>query len=273
MQHLEVQHALHLGVHRVFGTAGDHVGCGWCSDAGADRLAGGRFLDLDDAVDRILDRAVSRAAAQVSLQRARQILLLLIGERRRSHDHARGAEAALETGGVSELSLQRVQVLRCAEPLDRGDLASLGAKRRRDAAVHRIAVEPHRAGAAIACVTTLFDAMPAERPHECAKALPRSRLVGEGLAVDGVGHASSPRISSAKCLARCRRWSGVPFGSSNHTSSGIESMPCCSVVGIGHRIEREPYRPGGACRDGQQEVAVALCRDHEDGGPPQVCQA
>ncbi len=137
VQHLQVQHAVHLGVHRELGATGHHVGRRRCPDAGADGLAGRRLLDLDDAVDRVLDRAVARAAAQVSLQRARQVLLLLVGERRRRHDHARGAEAALEARGVAELPLHRVQVLRRAETLDRGDLASVGAERGRDAAVHR----------------------------------------------------------------------------------------------------------------------------------------
>ena len=163
---------------------------------------------VGDAVDGILDRAVSGAAAEVSLQCARQVLLLLLGERRRGHDHARGAEAALEAGGVAELSLQRMQVLRRAEALDRGDLATLGAERGRDAAVHRLAVEPDRAGAAIACVATLLDADVAEVAHECAQALSRPRLLAElsPLTVYVMPAASnSVRISSAKCFARWRR--------------------------------------------------------------------
>ena len=174
VQHLQVQHAVHLGVHRVLGATGDHGGRRRRRDAGADSLARGRVLDLNDAVDRVLDRAVSGAAAQVSLQRARQVALLLVGERRRRHDHARGAEPALEPGGVAELALHRVQVLRRAETFDGGDVASLGAERGRDAAVHRVAVEPDRAGAAIACVATLFDAVPAQRADERAQALARA---------------------------------------------------------------------------------------------------
>ena len=113
-----------------------------------------------------------------------------------------GAESALEAGGVAELPLHRVQVLRGAEALDRGDLAALGAEGGGDAAVHRGAVEPHRARAAIACVATLLDAVTAERADEGPQALAGMRLLVEGLAVDGVGHhqppvASSVRISSA----------------------------------------------------------------------------
>ena len=147
------------GVHREFGAAGDHVGGGRRADAGADGLARAGLLDRGDAVDRVLDGAVAGAAAEVSLQRPRQVLLLLVGEGRGGHDHAGGAEAALEAGGVAELPLHRVQVVRRAEALDRGHLAALGAERRRDAAVHRLAVEPHRARPAIACVATLLDAV------------------------------------------------------------------------------------------------------------------
>src|ERR1700686_899158 len=238
MQHLQMQHAVHMGVHGEFGTAGDHLGARGRPDAGADDVPRTCLFDRGDAVDGILDRAVSGAAAQVSLQRARQVLLLLRGERRRGHDHAGGAEAALKTGGVAELSLKRMEVVRGAEVLDRGDLAAVGAERRRDAAVHRFSVEPNGAGAAIARVATLFDAELPELAHEGAQALSGTRLLAELPAVHGVGHdwpPSSVRICSAKCFARWRRWSGVPFGSSNHTSSGSRSIVCCSVSASGMR--------------------------------------
>ena len=172
MQHLEVQHALHLGVHGELDRPGHHAGAPrarrrWCRRP----RPGVASSIAADAVDRVLDGAISGAAAQVSLQRARQVLLLLVGEGRRRHDHPRGAEAALEAGSVEELLLHRMQVLRCAEALDGGDFASLGAECGRDAAVHRVAVQPDRAGAAIACVATLLDAVPAQRAHERAQAL------------------------------------------------------------------------------------------------------
>ena len=66
VQHLEVQHPLHLGVHGVLGAAGDDVGARGRSDARADRLAGCRLLDLDDPVDGILDRAITGAATHRS---------------------------------------------------------------------------------------------------------------------------------------------------------------------------------------------------------------
>ena len=60
--------------------------------------------------------------------------------------------------------------------LDGGDLAVLGAEGRDQAAMHRLAVEQHGAGAAIAGVAALLDAEPAELAQEGAQALPGARL-------------------------------------------------------------------------------------------------
>ena len=195
-----MQHALHLGVHRVLGAPGHHVGARRSADTRADRLSRRGILERGDIVDRVLDRPIAGAAAQVALERPRQVRLLFVGQSGRRHDHAGRAEAALEAGSVAELTLHRVQVLRRAEALDRGHPSSVGPERRRDTAVHRITVEPHRACAAIAGVATLFDAVPAKRTQKRAQALTRSRLLRERLTVDGVAHRrlpSSIRISSA----------------------------------------------------------------------------
>ena len=198
MQHLEVQHPRHLGVHGEFDSSGDDPGGCGRDDAGADGLPRCRVLDAADTLDRVLDGTISGAAAEVSLQRARQILFLFVGEGRRRHDHPRGAESTLEPWSVQKPLLHRMQVLRCAEPLDGGDFAALGAESGGDAAVYRIAVEPHRAGTAIACVATLLDAVAPQRPDESAQALARPRLLVEGLAVDCVGHDRAPEVNSAR---------------------------------------------------------------------------
>ena len=54
--------------------------------------------------------------------------------------------------------LHRMQRAVLRQPLDRGDRAALGAECRHEAAVHRHAVEPDRAGAAIAGIAALLDA-------------------------------------------------------------------------------------------------------------------
>ena len=80
--------------------------------------------------------------------------------------------------------------------------------------MHRLAVEIDSAGAAIAGVAAFLDAEMAEVAQEGAQALPGGRLLGEGLAVDGVCHRapspSSLTISCAKCKVMCRRHAGRP---------------------------------------------------------------
>ena len=78
------------------------------------------------------------------------------------HDHAGGAEAALERLGVEKRLLHRMQFAVAGEPLERGDLAALGAEGGNEATVDRLAVEPDRARAAIAGVTPFLHSKPAE---------------------------------------------------------------------------------------------------------------
>ena len=122
---------VHLGVHGELGAAGDHVGAGGRPDADADGLAGLRPPRSPTTP------LIASSIARYPVQRHR----FPFSARGRScfcssvkvadgHDHARGAEAALEAGGVAELPLHRVQVLRRAEALDGGHLAPVGAERR-----------------------------------------------------------------------------------------------------------------------------------------------
>src|ERR1700733_14695790 len=69
---------------------------------GTEALADGRRAAVvgDDprgATDRVRDRTVARAPADAALHRAGGGGPLLLGQRRRRHDHARGAEAALKS--------------------------------------------------------------------------------------------------------------------------------------------------------------------------------
>ena len=93
-----------------------------------------------------------------------------------------------------------MQLAVLGEPLDRRDLAPGSAKRRHQAAMKRHAVEPHRAGAAVACVAAFLDA---EHIHARAKRCAgtgRGRLRRELLAVDGEVHVSAPRELRADLL-------------------------------------------------------------------------
>ena len=123
------------------------------------RLAGDVVLDVDLAVQRIDDRAIAGAAADIALERMRQVGLVRLVERpRRRHHHAGGAVAALEGLRVVEGLLHGMQLAVLGEALDGGDLAALAAEGGHQAGVERLAVEPHRAGAAVAGIAALLDA-------------------------------------------------------------------------------------------------------------------
>ena len=62
-------------------------------------------------------------------------------------------QAALEPG-ASGTRAAPVQIRGAGDPRSSSPVC-LGPERRRDATVYRLAVQPHRAGAAIACVATL----------------------------------------------------------------------------------------------------------------------
>ena len=200
-QHLEVQHALHRDVHRVVRLArqdgvGERVG-----QAGAQRLAGDVVLDVLLALQGIDDRAIAGAAADVALERVRQVGLVGLVERGRGrgHHHAGGAVAALEGLRVVEGLLDGMQLAVLGEALDGGDLLAFAAERRHQAGMERLAVHPHRAGAAVAGVAAFLDAEHFQVAQEGAQALARLRFGRVQAAIDLVlAHDSSARICSAR---------------------------------------------------------------------------
>ena len=199
-QHLQVQQALNGGVHRVARLAGqDGVGKR-VRQAGAAGLAGQVLLDVDPAVQRVLDRAIARTAAEVALQGMRQIVLVRLEcGRGRGHDHAGRTVAALEGLGVVEGLLHRMKRAVLGEPLDGRDPAAFAAEGGHEAGMVGLAVDPHGAGAAVAGVAALLDAEHFKVAQEGAQALAGFRLGGVAPAIDVErAHASSARICSAK---------------------------------------------------------------------------
>jgi hypothetical protein len=87
------------------------------------------------------------------------------------HHHAGGAVAALEGLRVVERLLDGMQLAVLGEALDGRDLAALAAEGGHQAGVERLAVEPHRAGAAVARVAAFLDAEHFEVAQEGAQAL------------------------------------------------------------------------------------------------------
>ena len=186
-------------------------------------IAAGLRADVPHPGQGVRDGAVSGAAAQVALHGPRQVLPLRRGQGTGRQHHPRGAEPALEALGVHERALQRVQgaPLCPAEALDGRDLVPLGPPGRQQAALHGLAIQQHRAGAAIPGVAALLDAEPAEVPQLRPQAPARRGIAGLGHAVHLQDHPSNSSCSSvASRRVMWRRQAGAPCTSSNHTSSG-----------------------------------------------------
>ncbi len=196
-QHLEMQHPGHVEVEGVPRGPGDDLRTGRGAERRADRGAG--RADVARPGDGVTDRAVPGAPAQVALQRTGQVLALLRGERGGRHDQTRRTESALESLGVQERLLRRVQLAAGgSQALDRGHRPPLSAERRVDARVHGLAVDVHRARAAVPGVAALLDPEAALLAQVGPQALtgPRRALVGRS--VDLHAHAlSSVLICSA----------------------------------------------------------------------------
>lgn len=131
-----------------------------------------------DALNGIRDCAIAGATAKIALQRRGKIAPLGLVERRRGHNRTCRAEPALETLRIEERLLNRVKVVRRAEPFDRRDFLVLCPKGRHEAAVHGPSVDVNRTGATVARVAALLHAEEAKIPQERAQTLarPRDRL-------------------------------------------------------------------------------------------------
>ena len=216
-------------IERIARRAAHHVRPGGRRQAAAEGGAGGGVLDIGLAVERVLDRAIAGAAADIALQRGAEVLPLRLVQRGAGQDHAGGAEAALKSLRIEEGLLHRMRAAVAAKTFDGGDRVPLGAKRRDQAAMHRLAVEQHGAGAAIAGVAALLDAEMAELAQERAQALPGARRLREWLAVD--------LESSCACALQVRR--GFP-------RRAAASCACATSACRGRRCGRASS--GIACR-------------------------
>src|SRR5258708_3077213 len=92
-------------------------------------------------------------AAQVPGNRFADLLLarvlVALEEGARGHQHARGAETALQAVFLGEALLHRMELAALLQALDRRDLRAIGLHREHGARFHRVAVQNHRARAAV----------------------------------------------------------------------------------------------------------------------------
>ena len=197
-QHLEVQQPLHRNVHRVAGLpCDDRLGEG-VTKVRPTGMAGDVLLDGTLAGKRIGDGAISGTAAKITLERVRQVGALIGIQYSGSHDHAGGAEAALECLRIQEGLLHRVQRAVLRQPFDCGDIVPGGAECGRQTGMHRRPVEPDRAGATIAGIAALLHAEAAMLAQKGAQTLARFRPGFEPAVIDAEGNRAGVLVGPVR---------------------------------------------------------------------------
>ena len=76
----------------------------------------------------------------------------------RTHDHSRGAVAALECSKVGECLLDWVEVVSRRQAFDGQNRPAVALEAEHEAGEHRLSVEQHRAGAAFSELAPVFGA-------------------------------------------------------------------------------------------------------------------
>src|SRR5262245_13230863 len=103
------------------------------------------------------DVVIARAAADIALKLVAhsgfvELLALAIYKIDGGHDHARRAEATLQTMVLAERFLHRMKRAVLGQALDGDDVRAFTSDRQRRAGFDRLAVQVHNAGAALACI-------------------------------------------------------------------------------------------------------------------------
>ena len=151
-------------------------------------MSGPVILDRCHAIQRVFDRMVTRAAAEIALEAEGQILLLLIAQAGGGHDHSRRAKTALEGLRIEKRLLHGMQISIAGQALDGGDFAALGPIGGHKAAMDGFAIKPDGAGAAIAGVAAFLHAEPSQITGKGAETLTGVWLGIEISSVDFVAH-------------------------------------------------------------------------------------
>ena len=155
------------------------------------RSLGGRCLhQLGRAMHGFQDAHMRAAAAEMRLERAPDLAIgrlhVLLQQRLGAHHHAGDAIAALGGLFLDEGLLDRRRLFDVAQPLERRYLTTFEQQDRRDAGKYCLAVDHHRAGAALAEAAAIFGGVELEM---IAQHIEQRRIgIGidaAGLAVDG----------------------------------------------------------------------------------------
>src|SRR6266851_1928744 len=179
--------------------------------------------------DRLNDVLVAGAAAEIAFEFfadgvVRKIMALAMDDIYRGHDHAGGAETALQAVMFAERLLHRMQRRAVGgKALDGLDLMSVGHHRERGAGFDRLAVEMHDAGAALRGVAA---DMGAGQPQILAQKL-HKQCAGVDIGIYGVtvhdqGNLGHSALSSSALLHCTAAQSLKSFQSHNMGHPGNE---------------------------------------------------
>jgi hypothetical protein len=141
------------------------------------------------------DVRVRAAPAQIAAHRLSYVIIRrpagFMEQRRRRHNLARGAVAALERIVLDESLLDRMQSAVLLEPFDRGDLVPFMHDRKRETRVDSAAIDVDGTGAALAVIAALFRAKQLEMfSQRVEKRRARVKIEGDGLAIHAQYHGT-----------------------------------------------------------------------------------
>ena len=171
--------------------------------------AGRRGLVGRSPLDRPDDRGVAGAAADLSGDGLADGVLARVGiavqQGARGHQHPGRAEAALQAVAAHEALLHRVEDAVLLEALDGADLVAAGHRGQHRAGLHRLAVQPGHAGAAVAGVAPpVGPGEPELVAQEVDQQHPALDLPRHGLPVDAHGHLHVSRSFPGRPHCRLR---------------------------------------------------------------------
>jgi hypothetical protein len=146
---------------------------------------------MGDTVDRIFDRTIACAAAQIPFHRPTEIAALRLIQARNRDAHPGRAEPALKALRLQQRVLNGMKGPILGEAFDGRNFATVNAKGWKETAVNRFTVEENRTGTAITSVTTFLHSEPTELAQQRSQALAGTRFLRLERAIDPKLHDAS----------------------------------------------------------------------------------
>ncbi len=175
------------------------------------------------AGEGVANRAVTGAAAKISLEGSGKIVFLFVAQRGGGHDHSRRTVAALKTLRVEKGPLHRMQPPVLGQTLNRRYRLPLGAKGRIKAAVHGLFVRPRRYTRRSRRRRSPFSRRTSRDREERRAGIARDRRRRRETPLPFTVRftRAAPDGSARVMIVKCRRCAGEPCTSSRYRFSGI----------------------------------------------------